>query len=538
MVGNMRDSETQFSPTVGFIYVFNLMVGTGALTLPGAFANAGWLISLIVIVLLALISFITLTFVVETMGAANAILRRKKFQQAHKKDVDIKDQGLSNEAASHDDYSDISSPSSPTRSWPDSNDTNPGDSVIHSTADLVENSTFEVPDENCNITETVEMAKMSEMFFSKIGNILFFACIAIYLYGDLAIYGAAVGKSLRDVACTYFPPDIDCNSTLNGTERCWDGVDISRDDAYRIFLSIFTVTIGSFGFFNVSKTKLLQIVTTLVRWAAFLLMIVLACIRLADFSFEELGHPSVANFAGIPTLFGACIYSFMCHHSLPSLVTPITPKRHIYRLFTSDYILVGGFYLLLAFTGIFAFPVLNDLYTLNFIPDRCSSVNDQLEFLSTSESGSDIAKEVFGYFLSLFPVFTLSTSFPIITITLRNNLKALFLSKNEAEYSFFTRRLLFPLLALIPPTIIALITSDIGFLVGITGSYAGAGVQYVVPALLVFYARKALVQEFGSNSIRNSFASPFKHVAFIFIVLIWAFACIGFVTYNHIVTGK
>ena len=115
-------------------------------------------------------------------------------------------------------------------------------------------------------------------------------------------------------------------------------------------------------------------------------MIVLACIRLSNLSLEELGHPSVANIGGVPNLFGACIYSFMCHHSLPSLVTPITPKKYIYRLFASDYILIAGFYLLLAFTGIFAFPTLNDLYTLNFIPDKCSpnTTDSVLKHLYTS----------------------------------------------------------------------------------------------------------------------------------------------------------
>ena len=38
---------------VGFVYLFNLIVGTGALTMPLAFQNAGWMLSLIVIVLLA-----------------------------------------------------------------------------------------------------------------------------------------------------------------------------------------------------------------------------------------------------------------------------------------------------------------------------------------------------------------------------------------------------------------------------------------------------------------------------------------------------
>ena len=121
-------------------------------------------------------------------------------------------------------------------------------------------------------------------------------------------------------------------------------------------------------------------------------------------------------------------------------------------------------------------------------------------------------------------------------ITLRNNLKQLFLRRNEADYSFFVRRLLFPLLALFPPAVLAIITSDISFLVGITGSYAGAAVQYVVPALLAFYARKELSNEFAGDQVCNAFASPFKHASFVIFVLIWAAASIGFVTYNHVVT--
>ena len=97
-------------------------------------------------------------------------------------------------------------------------------------------------------------------------------------------------------------------------------------------------------------------------------MIVLACIRLGTLDSSELGHPPAADFSGIPNLFGACIYSFMCHHSLPSLVTPISPKRGLYKLLVSDYVLISGFYLLLSFTGMFAFQEPNDLYTLSFIP--------------------------------------------------------------------------------------------------------------------------------------------------------------------------
>lgn len=71
---------------MGLIFVFNLIVGTGALTLPAVFAGAGWLLSLFLIILLAFVGFVTVTFVIETMACANATLYWKKVQ-AHKVDV-------------------------------------------------------------------------------------------------------------------------------------------------------------------------------------------------------------------------------------------------------------------------------------------------------------------------------------------------------------------------------------------------------------------------------------------------------------------
>lgn len=70
--------------------------------------------------------------------------------------------------------------------------------------------------------------------------------------------------------------------------------------------------------------------------------------------------------------------------SLPSLVTPIKPKRGLYKFLAADYVLITGFYLLLGLTGIYAFPRLEDLYTLNFVPSRCMEEHDN----STSDAVS------------------------------------------------------------------------------------------------------------------------------------------------------
>ena len=43
---------------VGLVFVFNLIVGTGALAMPQAFAEAGWLTSLVMVALLALMRYV------------------------------------------------------------------------------------------------------------------------------------------------------------------------------------------------------------------------------------------------------------------------------------------------------------------------------------------------------------------------------------------------------------------------------------------------------------------------------------------------
>lgn len=65
--------------------MFNLIVGTGALTLPSAFAKAGWLLSTILLILLAFVSFITVTFVIECIACANATVQWTMIQ-SHKID--------------------------------------------------------------------------------------------------------------------------------------------------------------------------------------------------------------------------------------------------------------------------------------------------------------------------------------------------------------------------------------------------------------------------------------------------------------------
>lgn len=208
----------------------------------------------------------------------------------------------------------------------------------------------------------------------------------------------------------------------------------------------------------------------------------------------------------------------MCHHSLPAVLSPISDKSKLKTSLGIDYILISVFYVLLAVTGAFAFKHLHDLYTLDFGPRGSGDCS----------SPSQLGMLIVQYFLAFFPIFTLSTSFPIIGITLRNNLQSLFL-RSDQNYNLFLRRLAFPSMAILPPYFIAMCTDNLKTLVGITGTYGGAAIQYLVPIFLVYFARKKTQLEIGLG-VTNKFASPFKGNIWLVCVFIWAIACMIFVT--------
>ncbi|XP_075897531.1 transmembrane protein 104 isoform X2 [Nelusetta ayraudi] len=243
MAGGITETGEPYSDYVGLVYMFNLIVGTGALTMPRAFATAGWVVSLALITFLGFMSYMTTTFMIEAMAAANAQLRWKRREQEETDDTD---------SASELSDDDDGGGGGRGRSAPE---TRPILSVQRSAGHA----------DPFDITERVEMGQMASMFFNKVGVNMFYICIIVYLYGDLAIYAAAVPISLMEVACG----NHSCSAgsvKYNDTDPCW-GV-MTRKDAYRVFLSIFTLLLGPFIFFNAQKTKYLQILTSLMRWMA------------------------------------------------------------------------------------------------------------------------------------------------------------------------------------------------------------------------------------------------------------------------------
>ena len=251
---------------------------------------------------------------------------------------------------------------------------------------------------------------------------------------------------------------------------------------------------------------------TIHTYTAITFMVVIAIVQLGQGNVAN-PLPPAATLTGFPVLFGVSIYGFMCQHSLPGLITPMKSKKNVLILIAAEFMLSLTLYHLVSFTGAYRFPLkeLHDLYTINF-------------FTVSTLSAGETALTVIGYYLVLYPVFALSTSFPVVSITLRENLKGLarFIARRwikDKPFPWLIDRILFPILAIAPPIIIAFATENIEILVSITGSFPGIGVQYVIPATLVLASRYAIKRKFGKYD--NAHKSPFGHIAFFIGIFIW-----------------
>ncbi|VDD75393.1 unnamed protein product [Mesocestoides corti] len=329
----------------------------------------------------------------------------------------------------------------------------------------------------------------------------------------------------------------------------------SSDDSPKCFilLIIFACSLGPFFFCNVTKTRWLQIGTTIARWVSIILMSSIAIARIIEFpEVPRLDHhqlptymsllntpvrpnPPIANFAKLPSAFGVCVYSFMCHHSLPGIITPISNKRRLFvTIMLPVYLIIFACYLLLSGTAVAAFDYIHDLYTLNFVPTSDPSLRPGWLLLLAD------------YFLALYPVFALSSSFPVIGTTLTNNLRSLFLLLPSARRGRLVVRWGVPFLALVPPILFSMAVNDVGELVGITGAFGGSGIMYIFPGVLVFYARKALMIKVQSLTLNdesvagdqpgvivvNPYRSPFSHSLWLILVILWAISCLFIVILN------
>ncbi|KAA0160456.1 hypothetical protein FNF31_04325 [Cafeteria roenbergensis] len=393
------------------VFLFNIIVGTGAFALPHLFAEAGLALGTIFIIAVTGLAFASASFVVEAQAVATLL-----------------------KLARH-------APSAKALAASD-------------------------PDAIPYVDQT---STIIAMIMPGWGTVLWYVTIILYLATDLAVYAVFIPSTLRGILS--------------------DGIDLPTgklqpQDIYSVCLVILGVVTTPMVFFSLKKTTLLQVSTTIVRHAVFWTMIGTAiaylpqsCALIAPVTgatchgvepsgcaappvnvssvsigadgtqlwttqgSQQAGWASTTeipktvvkemNLSAIPLLFGGAVYALMCQQYIAAMVAPIASRRWATPAIGVVFGVVIVYYLALCWTAVTAFdgtPMPPPPMSTTTISGGCQCTA-QATLACPPQSLYTLN---FGYLggvgtaIIVAPLLSLLSSFPVIAITLRDNMMVLY----------------------------------------------------------------------------------------------------------------
>lgn len=169
--------------------------------------------------------------------------------------------------------------------------------------------------------------------------------IIIYMYGAMILkYVAGSESFVEGVSMTIFGAQDELKEKM-------------PFDPYYIGLFVFGFFSVLFSLGNLEEYKVVQMVSTFLRFLSIILMVGTSIVVLFihGIAYDSAKDIEWFNFDEIGDVFGNTIFVFICHYSISGMIYPVRPQRKIKTMFQSAYIIgsssliIEGLFATLAF---------------------------------------------------------------------------------------------------------------------------------------------------------------------------------------------
>ena len=236
--------------------------------------------------------------------------------------------------------------------------------------------------------------------------------------------------------------------------------------------------------------------------------------------------------SGIGLLISSMCFSMLFQHSIPGLMAAIDPDKRKSSKFVFGAALA---------TSSLLYIVLGVTMALYFGSDILPSSN--LNFVDFNfglgEPSSPVAS-ILSYAIVLFPVVGSISVYPLIALTLANNLHV-----STARYTGWKQddrkaKIIWRLVAAVPPIVLSLFVRNLSTIIQFSGIFA-VPIAYLFPALLQLYSKHgAGAGEFQDVDIPDCYTWHFNKNVYAWIMILLGTGCWGLVVVqlvHHLSTG-
>lgn len=441
----------KFSLTVAVCFTLNYTIGSGFLTLPWAFEQAGYILGPLTLIVMSSAAWICCYFVLEAIARANALA-----------DVSEKTKG----------YGAISN-------------TEIEESKLPSTTNKVDTSVVMKVGER-----RFEFPELCEIFLGATGRSIYLVSFSLYAYGAMWAYSTVFASAWATVV------------PLPAVEQYFH-----LSSSYNIYLIVWALIEVPWSLMELDEQIAVQIVATIGR--VILVSIMILTVFFADYmdedSFgigivdekENMRENSLFDVKNLFIILPICAYANNMHHSITTLTTPLEDKSQVSQVFNYSFIISFVAYVMLGLTVAMYFGTDNQ-------PSSNLNWNTYVGLFGDT-TGTPLYAKAIKFYTILFPSIDVASTYPLYAVTLGNNLYSFSkgvkedAEQKEAELSSGNNndnedrlsRSLFRLAAAVPPIIGGYFISNLGNITAYTG-LTGLAIGITFPSLLSYCSKRKM----------------------------------------------
>lgn len=450
-----KHQSNSYSPFTGYFYFINFIIGTGFLSLPHVFYNAGIIAATLTLFFISMISCCTAIWIVESQSRAQALETYR---------------------------------SSPSKSL-DKSEGKPE------------------PDFEVTIARKFEQTEMCEIFYNRYVKWTYILIMTVYGFQGSWAYAT--------VAASAWAANIPFNtSTLKMCQqydfnKYFVPPDPGCANAYRLCVFLFGVVVVALSLVELTEQKIIQVTMGVMRFVTMVCMMIFCIVRLIEsnglpphFENSTVTHCNASSsnatlgeafyhFNFKPWLVGIPIfvYSQLTHMGIITLAGPMTPKKYFKQFF--------GFLMSSTFC---IYSVLAIAVAMYF--QYCVSDTASLNWLPWLELDGYVALKVLSYYIILFPSLDVISAYPLNNATIANNVYIIITGRDSTDDKRQYVKLFLLLLKFICavlPLALAFAVSNLLYVVEYAG-LLGFAICHLYPAMLQFASQYHCMKVFGGST--------------------------------------